>query len=84
MGVFDYFTLGLGAMLGVAWFVLMAGNIQKAGPVGIALAFLVGAIFLIPIGFGAYCFYSCCWRRIRLYLCSLRNKTIICIPLLTT
>ncbi len=50
MRVFDYFTLGLGAMLGAAWFVLMAGNIQKAGPLGAALAFLVGAIFLIPIG----------------------------------
>lgn len=50
MRVFDYFTLGLGAMLGAAWFVLMAGNIQKAGPLGTALAFLAGGIFLIPIG----------------------------------
>ncbi len=50
MRVFDYFTLGLGAMLGAAWFVVMAGNIEKAGPLGTALAFLVGGIFLIPIG----------------------------------
>jgi len=50
MRVFDYFTLGLGAMLGAAWFVVMASNIQKAGPLGTALAFLVGGIFLIPIG----------------------------------
>jgi len=50
MRVFDYFTLGLGAMLGAAWFVVMASNIQKAGPLGTALAFLAGGIFLIPIG----------------------------------
>jgi amino acid transporter len=50
MKVFDYFTLGLGAMLGAAWFVLMAGNIQKAGPLGTALAFAASAVFLIPIG----------------------------------
>lgn len=50
MKVFDYFTLGLGAMLGAAWFVLMAGNIEKAGPLGAALAFLAGGFLLIPIG----------------------------------
>lgn len=50
MRVFDYFTLGLGAMLGAAWFVVMASNIQKAGPLGTALAFLAGGLFLIPIG----------------------------------
>ncbi len=50
MKVFDYFALGLGAMLGAAWFVLMAENIAKAGPLGAALAFLGGGFLLIPIG----------------------------------
>lgn len=52
MRVFDYFTLGFGAMVGVGWVALMGDWISLGGgPVPTFLAFLLGTLIMIPIGF---------------------------------
>ncbi|GAB6136997.1 APC family permease [Halanaerobaculum tunisiense] len=51
MSIFDYFTLGFGAMVGVGWVIVIGSWIDTAGgPLGAILAFLAAALMLIPIG----------------------------------
>jgi len=45
----DYFTLGFGTMVGVGWLVLMDDWLQRGGPAGVALGFLIGGLALLPI-----------------------------------
>ncbi|HLJ88947.1 MAG TPA: APC family permease [Candidatus Angelobacter sp.] len=47
----DYFTLGFGTMVGVGWLVLMDDWLQRGGPWGGILGFLLGGVLLLPIGY---------------------------------
>ncbi|MBZ5522643.1 MAG: APC family permease [Acidobacteriia bacterium] len=47
----DYFTLGFGTMVGVGWLILMDDWLQRGGPIGAVLGFLLGGVILLPIGY---------------------------------
>ena len=47
----DYFTLGFGTMVGVGWLILMNDWLERGGPIGAVLGFLLGGIILLPIGY---------------------------------
>ncbi len=50
MGLFDFFTLGFGAMVGVGWVVTVGSWIANAGgPLGAIIAFAIGGLMLLPI-----------------------------------
>ena len=46
-----YFALGFGAMIGVGWLVLMDDWLGRGGPLGAILAFGLGGLVLLPIGY---------------------------------
>lgn len=47
----NFFTIGFGAIIGTGW-VLLVGDwmITGGGPIAAIIAFIIGAIFLLPIG----------------------------------
>jgi amino acid transporter len=47
----DYFTLGFGTMVGAGWLVLMGDWLERGGPWGGILGFLIGGILLLPVGY---------------------------------
>ena len=47
----DYFSLAFGAMIGVGWLVLMDDWLGRGGPFGAMLAFAIGGLLLLPIGY---------------------------------
>lgn len=47
----DYFSLGWGTMVGVGWLVVMDDWLQRGGPLGGVLGFLIGGALLMPIGY---------------------------------
>jgi len=49
--LFNFFTIGFGAIIGTGW-VLLVGNwmVMGGGPVPAMIAFALGAVFLVPIG----------------------------------
>jgi len=47
----DYFALAFGTMIGVGWLVLMDDWLGRGGPLGAMLAFALGGIALLPIGY---------------------------------
>jgi amino acid transporter len=47
----DYFTLAFGTMVGVGWLVLMDDWLARGGPLGAALAFALGGLLLLPVGY---------------------------------
>ena len=51
LSLWNYFTIGFGAIIGTGW-VLQVGDwmVVGGGPVPAMIAFLIGAIFLVPIG----------------------------------
>jgi basic amino acid/polyamine antiporter, APA family len=49
--VSDYFALAFGTMVGVGWLVLMDDWLGRGGPVGAILAFALGGILLLPVGY---------------------------------
>lgn len=51
LSLWNFFTIGFGAIIGTGW-VLMVGDwmIIGGGPVAAMVAFIIGAIFLLPIG----------------------------------
>lgn len=51
LSLWNFFTIGFGAIIGTGW-VLLVGDwmIIGGGPVAAMIAFLIGAIFLLPIG----------------------------------
>src|SRR6266852_9109095 len=51
LGLRDYFSLAFGAMIGVGWLVLMDDWLGRGGPLGAMLAFGIGGLLLLPIGY---------------------------------
>jgi basic amino acid/polyamine antiporter, APA family len=51
LGLRDYFSLAFGAMIGVGWLVLMDDWLGRGGPFGAMLAFAIGGLILLPIGY---------------------------------
>src|SRR5712672_3708468 len=51
LGLRDYFSLAFGAMIGVGWLVLMDDWLGRGGPFGAMLAFAIGGLLLLPIGY---------------------------------
>lgn len=51
LSLWNYFTIGFGAIIGTGW-VLLVGDwmILGGGPVAAMIAFAIGALFLLPIG----------------------------------
>lgn len=47
----DYFALAFGSMVGVGWLVLMNDWLGRGGPLGAILAFTIGGLLLLPIGY---------------------------------
>src|SRR5512142_3554876 len=47
----DYFALAFGAMVGVGWLVVMDDWLERGGPVGAMLGFVIGGAVLLPIGY---------------------------------
>jgi basic amino acid/polyamine antiporter, APA family len=47
----DYFALAFGTMVGVGWLVLMDDWLGRGGPAGAMLAFALGGILLMPVGY---------------------------------
>ena len=45
----EYFTFGFGTMVGVGWVVLIDDWLERGGPGGAMLGFLVGGILLLPV-----------------------------------
>jgi basic amino acid/polyamine antiporter, APA family len=48
---YDYFTLAFGTMIGTGWLVLMDDWLGRGGPLGAMLAYLIGGLVLLPIGY---------------------------------
>jgi APA family basic amino acid/polyamine antiporter len=51
LGLWDYFALGFGTMIGVGWLVLMDDWLGRGGPLGVMLAFGIGGAMLLPVGY---------------------------------
>src|SRR5215468_5762209 len=49
--LWNYFALGFGTMIGTGWVILMDDWLERGGPLGAMLGFLLGGILLLPIGF---------------------------------
>jgi APA family basic amino acid/polyamine antiporter len=49
LGALEYFTFGFGSMVGAGWLVVMDDWLGRGGPAGAMLAFLCGALLLLPI-----------------------------------
>ena len=47
----DYFALAFGTMIGVGWLVLMDDWLGRGGPLGAMLAFAIGGLALLPVGY---------------------------------
>jgi basic amino acid/polyamine antiporter, APA family len=47
----DYFALAFGTMIGTGWLVLMDDWLGRGGPAGAALAFALGGVLLLPVGY---------------------------------
>jgi len=51
LGVRDYFALAFGTMIGAGWLVLMDDWLGRGGPAGAMLAFAIGGVVLLPVGY---------------------------------
>ncbi|MGA2813131.1 MAG: APC family permease [Candidatus Acidiferrum sp.] len=51
LGLWNYFALGFGTMVGTGWIVLMDDWLGRGGPLGAMLGFAVGGVLLLPVGF---------------------------------
>ncbi|MEG0853243.1 MAG: APC family permease [Angelakisella sp.] len=51
LSLWNFFTIGFGAIIGTGW-VLLVGDwmVIGGGPIAAMIAFIIGAIFLLPIG----------------------------------
>src|SRR5271167_1653838 len=47
----NYFALGFGTMIGTGWVVLMDDWLARGGPLGTMIAFGLGGILLLPVGY---------------------------------
>jgi len=50
LGMRDYFALAFGTMIGAGWLVVMDDWLGRGGPVGAMIAFAIGGIALLPVG----------------------------------
>lgn len=48
---YDYFALAFGTMIGTGWLVLMDDWLGRGGPLGAMLAYLIGGLVLLPVGY---------------------------------
>src|SRR5215510_2377057 len=46
----DYFALAFGTMIGSGWLIVMDDWLGRGGPVGAMLAFGIGGVLLLPVG----------------------------------
>lgn len=51
LGLWNYFALGFGTMIGTGWVILMDDWLGRGGPLGAMLGFLAGGVLLLPIGY---------------------------------
>ena len=51
LGLRDYFALAFGTMIGSGWLVVMNDWLGRGGPLGAMLAFAVGGLILLPVGY---------------------------------
>ncbi|MDH5248265.1 MAG: amino acid permease, partial [Cyclobacteriaceae bacterium] len=51
IGKVGFFCLAFGAMIGVGWVTAMGPWLHTAGPLGAAIAFVLGGVLLLFIGF---------------------------------
>jgi basic amino acid/polyamine antiporter, APA family len=51
LGLWNYFALGFGTMVGTGWVVLMDDWLGRGGPLGAMLGFAVGGVLLLPVGY---------------------------------
>jgi len=51
LNLWNYFALGFGTMIGTGWVILMDDWLERGGPLGAMIGFLIGGIFLLPIGY---------------------------------
>jgi amino acid transporter len=51
LGLWNYFALGFGTMVGTGWIVLIDDWLGRGGPLGAMLGFAVGGILLLPVGY---------------------------------
>lgn len=49
--LWNYFALGFGTMIGTGWIILMDDWLERGGPGGAMLGFLLGGILFVPIGY---------------------------------
>jgi basic amino acid/polyamine antiporter, APA family len=47
----DYFALAFGTMIGTGWLIVMHDWLGRGGPIGAALAFVIGGVILLPVGY---------------------------------
>src|SRR5258708_3677807 len=47
----DYFALAFGTMIGTGWLILMDDWLGRGGPLGAILAYIIGGILLLPVGY---------------------------------
>ena len=66
LSLFNFFTIGFGAIIGTGW-VLLVGDwmVLGGGPFPAMIAFAIGAIFLVPIGSRSSQLYYDCNARSR-------------------
>ncbi len=50
LGVRDYFALAFGTMIGAGWLIVMDDWLGRSGPAGAMLAFGIGGVLLLPVG----------------------------------
>lgn len=52
LGIFDYFSIGFGSIIGVGWVIVISDWIDMGGGImATTFAFIIGALVLIPIAF---------------------------------
>lgn len=51
LGAAEYFTLSFGVIVGVGWVVVLGDWLTQAGPAGSILAFVIGGVALLLVGF---------------------------------
>jgi APA family basic amino acid/polyamine antiporter len=51
LNLWNYFSLGFGAMIGTGWVILMGDWLKRGGPLGIMLAFGLGGLALLPVSY---------------------------------
>src|SRR5580704_11818539 len=51
LGLWNYFALGFGTMIGTGWVVLMDDWLSRGGPFGAMWAYAIGGVLLLPVAY---------------------------------